>query len=82
MGSLEYSAKIIIEKIRDHLPAAILHQSQLRWKSHAFELDYDISPNSNMVISTDFGASLDLQAKEKDDYAAFNHAAVYDVCFS
>ena len=77
LGSFEYPLHIIIDKLHAALSDAIYHQANLRWKSHAFELDCTLSdPTTTLLVATDFGASLDLQAIEKDNCATDNHAAV------
>ena len=71
----------MLTKIREHLPLAINHQENLRWKTHCLNRDVNLSnPATTMVFAADFGAALDLLAKETDNCNQNNHAAVCVTC--
>ena len=61
---------------------AINHQARLRWKAHVLKLDVKHSkPYATLTICADLGATLDLFAREKDDYSVSDYAAVYVIFF-
>ena len=77
LGSFKHPLEVIVQKLHFALPEAIKHQALLKWKSHCFKLDCALSdPSTSLLVATDFGASLDLHAIEKDNCATDNHAAV------
>ena len=68
LGSFKHAIAIVIEKIQSALTKAIQHQANLRWKHHCLKLDtIHSNPSTTLIVTTDFGATLDLAAVEKDN---------------
>jgi hypothetical protein len=53
------------------------HVGRYRWINHCRKLDYIMSdPDRFRIICTDFGATLDLCAAEKDNSSVNSHAVI------
>ena len=67
----------VMKKLQSQLVTCKLHQAEYRWHNHMRQLDLTMSdPNTTRVICTDFGATLDLGAVEKDNCSVDNHAII------
>ena len=81
LGIFENSLSETLSKLENKLKIAINHQAHLHWKAHVLKLDVECSkPATTLTICTDFGATLDLFAREKYNYSVNNHAVVYVIC--
>ena len=53
------------------------HVGEMRWINCNRKVDLTMSDvNTNRVICTDFGATLNLSASEKDNSGIYNHTAI------
>ena len=69
--------KDVLRKMIMQLEICCLHVGQYQWINHAQRLDLIMSnPDVSCVICTDFGATLDLHACEKDNISVDNHAVI------
>ena len=67
----------VFEKMINHFEVCRQHVGEKEWKSHVKKIDSIMShPDKTRVICTDFGATLDLRAKETDNSSVDNHAVV------
>jgi len=79
---LELSRTIVpvneaMDKMMKQLVTCIQHVGEYRWRNHIKKLDLTMSnPLHTRVICTDFGATLDLSAIEKDNSSVDNHAVI------
>ena len=72
----------VLDKLVASLDVCRKHQTQYEWKNWMRRLDMEMSSaDTHRVICTDFGATLDLSAAEKDNCSVDNHAvlAIYFV---
>ena len=67
---------IIVAKFIEQLEICRLHQVEYKWINYARVLDFIMSPPTSLVLATDFGATLNLCAAEKDNCSVDNHAVV------
>ena len=66
-----------MKKLQSQLEICKLHQAEYRWHNHMRQLDLTMrEPNTTQIICTDFGATLDLGAVEKDNCSVDNHAII------
>ena len=73
-GSFKQNLPALLVKFQEQLKTTILHHAHLRWKSHVLKLDLtESNPSSTLAMCTDFGATLDLFEKEKDNFSVNNH---------
>ena len=69
--------RTIMSKFLDYLPVARIHQAQYRWINHMRQLDIIMSNALyDRLFLTDFGATLNLEASEKDNSSVANHAVI------
>ena len=67
----------MLENFESQLKIVIDHQAHLHWKDRVLKLDVECSnPATALTICTDFGATLDLFAREKYNCSVNNHAVV------
>ena len=77
-----YKVNEVIKKLEDSLQICRKHQAAYEWKTWMRQIDMQMSnPDKHRIICTDFGATLDLAAAEKDNCSVDNHAvlAIYFV---
>ena len=68
---------IVMKKLMDQLVICRKHVGEMRWINFTRKLDLTMSnPEVCRVICTDFGATLDLHASEKDNSSIDNHAVI------
>ena len=67
----------VMVKLQEQLIKCRLHVGRYKWSNYNRQLDYIMhDPNTTRTIMTDFGATLDLCAAEKDNSSVNNHAVV------
>ena len=67
----------VMKKLQSQLEICKLHQAEYRWRNHMRQIDLTMSnSDTTRVICTDFGATLDLSAVEKDNCSVDNHAVI------
>ena len=67
----------VIKKLIVSLAINRKHQAQYEWRDLMRKIDLTMSnPHTTRVICTDFGATLDLGASEKDNSSVNNHAVI------
>jgi len=77
-----YKVPEVLKKFVDALDKCRAHQASYEWKNWMRKLDMEMGDaDMHRVICTDFGATLDLSAAEKDNCSVDNHAvlAIYFV---
>ena len=68
---------VAMDKLMKQLVTCIKHVGEYRWRNHMKKLDLLMSNHLHTrVICTDFGATLDLSAIEKDNSSVDNHAVI------
>lgn len=66
-----------MNKMKAQLEIFKLHQEEYKQLNHARKIDLTMSnPDTKRVICTEFGATLDLGAVEKDNCSVENHAII------
>ena len=77
LGLQKVAVKDVVDRLRDALVVCRLHMSQYEWRNTMRKIDTIMSDrNLHRVIMTDFGATLDLSAAEKDNSSVDNHAVI------
>ena len=74
LGSFRHTIHETLTKIHAHLPIVIQHQAELRQKHYSLKLEASHSDPTTIVFCSNFGATLDLMAKETDDFSVDDHA--------
>jgi hypothetical protein len=76
---------IVVTKLIAALEIARTHYAKYKWKDLVRKIDLTMSnADTTCVICTDFGATLDLFAAEKDNSSVNNHAVIdiFLVCYN
>ena len=77
LGQRRYKVREIISKMVTKLNQCRLHQAEYEWRGWMKKIDFVMSNSDHhRVICTDFGATLDLFASEKDNSSVNNHAVL------
>lgn len=77
LGVKNMAVKDVVERLFECLEICRIHQSQYEWKNLIRKIDLTMSdPETTRVLCTDFAATLDLKASEKDNSSVDNHAVV------
>jgi hypothetical protein len=77
LGMRKQKVSEVVSKFKHQLVQTIKHMCEHKWKSHCLKLDMTMSnPLTSRVFCTDFGATLDLSAIEKDNSSVNSHAVV------
>lgn len=67
----------VVKKLITQLYFARVHQCQYEWRNQMMRIDLTISnPDLYYILYTDFGATLDLMALEKDNSSVNNHPVI------
>ena len=75
--SRRYEVSEVLKKLEDALAISRKHQGEYEWKGWMRKIDMEMcNPDKHRVICTDFGATLDLSAAEKDNCSVNNHAVI------
>lgn len=68
---------LVISKLKDATNKCRIHQAQYEWRNIMQKIDKTMTnSDTSQVVFTDFGATLDLMASEKDNSSINNHAVV------
>ena len=77
LGLSKCAVKDVVIKLVKSLGINRLHQAEYEWRNWMRKIDLTNShPDIHRIIYTNFGATLDLSAIEKDNCSVNNHAAV------
>jgi len=77
LGQSKLPVKEVIKKLIAQLTVVREHQAQYEWRNLMRKVDHTMGDSSlHRVICTDFGATLDLMAVEKDNSLVNNHAVI------
>ena len=77
LSCTKLAVKDVLKKMIVQLGICRLHVGQYQWINHARKPNLVMSnPDVSCVICTDFGATLDLHASEKDNSSVDNHAVI------
>ena len=77
LGLSKCAVKDVVIKLVKSLEINRLHQAEYEWRNWMRKIDLTNShPDIHRIIYTDFGATLDLSAIEKDNCSVNNHAVV------
>lgn len=69
--------KDVVQRLKDALEVCRVHQAQYEWRETIRKVGQQMSDqNLHRVMCTDFGATLDLSAAEKDNSSVNNHAVI------
>lgn len=67
----------VMRTLQVQLETCKLHQAEYMWHNRTRQIDLTMSDrDTTRVICTDFGATLDLGAAEKDNYSVDNHSVI------
>ena len=77
LGVSTLTVKEVVKKLIAQLNIVREHQAQYEWRNQMFLRDRSMSKSdTHRVLFTDFGATLDLMAAEKDNSSVNNHAVI------
>lgn len=77
LGNTVLPVREVVSRLITKLNVLRQHQAQYEWRNHMRKLDLVMGdPDVHRAICTDFGATLDLGAMEKDNSSVNNHAVI------
>ena len=77
LGLQKVAVRDVVDRLRDALVVCRIHMAQYEWRDTMRKIDTIMSDkNLHRCIMTDFGATLDLSAAEKDNSSVDNHAVI------
>ena len=77
LGMKQLPVKDVVKKLEASLDICRMHMAQYEWRNLMRKIDHTMSDrDKHRVICTDFGATLDLSAAEKDNSSVDNHAVI------
>jgi hypothetical protein len=77
LGTSKLKVEDVVVKLMQQLNICRIHQAKYEWSNVIRKIDMTLShPDRHRIICTDFGATLDLGAIEKDNCSVNNHAVV------
>ena len=77
LGLQKVAVKDVVDRLRDALVVCRIHMAQYQWRDTMRKIDTIMSDkNLHRCIMTDFGATLDLSAAEKDNSSVDSHAVI------
>jgi len=77
LGTSKMSFSDTVKKLLTQLGVCRFHQFHYEWRNIIRKVDHSMShPDVHRVFCTDFGATLDLCAIEKDNFSVDNHCVV------